>query len=239
VSRLSVQDIHTYYGESYILQGVSLALEPGKVVGLLGRNGVGKSTLVRSIVGLTPPRRGTVLLDDRDLTRLSTHAIVKRGVGVVPQERRIFPSLTVEENLTINERGGRGAPGASRRRWNLTEIYELFPVLKDRAGNRGNLLSGGEQQMLAVARALMGNPRYLLMDEPSEGLAPLIVRELGEIIDRLKSEGLGILLIEQHLNFVLKHADTVLIMNKGSLVFQSSPEELRNDPEVQRKYLGI
>jgi branched-chain amino acid transport system ATP-binding protein len=233
---LNVRDIHTYYGDSYILQGVSLDLEPGKVVGLLGRNGVGKSTLVRSMLGLTPPRRGSVSLDGKELTKCSTQAIVKMGVGFVPQERRIFPSLTVEENLTIN---GRGANGNGMRRWGLPRIYELFPILEVRAKNRGNCLSGGEQQMLAVARALMGNPKYLLMDEPSEGLAPLIVRELGKIIDLLKAEGIGVLLIEQQLHFALNHSDTVFIMNKGSLVHQSGPQELRANREIQKKYLGI
>jgi branched-chain amino acid transport system ATP-binding protein len=233
---LRVDDIHTYYGDSYVLQGVSLSLEPGRVVGLLGRNGVGKSTLVHSVVGLTPPRKGSVTLDGRNVSRRATHSIVKLGVGFVPQERRIFPSLTVEENLTIN---ARGQAGNGAQRWNLAEIYGLFPVLRERAKNRGNLLSGGEQQMLAIARALMGNPRYLLMDEPSEGLAPLIVRELGRIIDLLKREGLGILLVEQHLRFVLAHADTVLIMNKGTLVHEASPQNLADDREVQRKYLGI
>ena len=233
---LSAQDLHTYYGESYILQGVSFDLEAASVLGLLGRNGVGKSTLVRSILGLTPPRRGRGSLNGEDLTRAPTYAIVKKGVGFVPQERRIFPSLTVEENLTIN---GRARPGQGQRRWGLGEIYGLFPILETRGRNRGTLLSGGEQQMLAVARALMGNPRYLLMDEPSEGLAPLIVRELGRIIDVLKAEGLGVLLIEQQLHFALGHTDAVYIMNKGTLVHRSSPKALAADRETQKKYLGI
>ena len=233
---LGISDIHTYYGDSYILQGVSLTLAPGEVVGLLGRNGVGKSTLVRSIVGFTPPRKGRVEVDGRDVTRLSTNGIVKLGVGLVPQERRIFPSLTVWENLTINSRAGRREGG---RHWGLREIYEVFPILEQRANQRGTLLSGGEQQMLAVARALMGNPTYLLMDEPSEGLAPLIVRELGKIIDLLKAEGIGILLIEQQLHFALRHADRTFIMNKGTLVHESGPEELAGNKEVQKKYLGI
>ncbi len=233
---LAVRDLHTYYGESYVLQGVSLTLEAGRVEALLGRNGVGKSTLVRSIAGLTPARRGSVSLDGRDVTRVPTHALVKLGVGIVPQERRIFPSLTVEENLTIN---GRSGAGGGARRWTLAEIYELFPILAQRAGNRGNLLSGGEQQMLAVARALMGNPSYLLMDEPSEGLAPLIVRELGGIITRLKEEGMGILLVEQNLHFALAHADAVQVMTKGRIVCRTSPRELREDRELQRTYLGV
>jgi len=233
---LTATDLHTYYDESYILQGVSMELKPGVIVGLLGRNGVGKSTLVRSIMGLTKPRRGTITLNGRDVTGTPTHALVKRGIGWVPQERRIFPSLTIEENLKINERAG---AEKGKARWGLGEIYELFPILRERASNRGNQLSGGEQQMLAFARALMGNPLYLLMDEPSEGLAPLIVRELGRIIDILKGEGMGILLIEQHLHFVLKHADTVFIMNKGALVYNSTAPELLANREVQSKYLGI
>ncbi|MDF1551700.1 MAG: ABC transporter ATP-binding protein [Deferrisomatales bacterium] len=233
---LDVRDIHTYYGNSYILQGVSLTLEPNRVTGLLGRNGVGKSTLVRSILGLTPARRGEVEMDGEALTRLPTHGIVQRGVGWVPQERRIFPSLTVEENLRIN---GRSSSANGACRWDLEKIYALFPILEERADSRGTLLSGGEQQMLAVARALMGNPRYLLMDEPSEGLAPLIVRDLGRIIDRLKGEGMGILLVEQNLHFALAHTDSVYVMNKGRVVRQLSPEELREDRELQKTYLGV
>ena len=233
---LDVQDLHTYYGESYVLQGVSLSLGQGRVAALLGRNGVGKSTLVHTAMGLVPPRRGAVVLDGRDITRVPTYTLVKLGLGFVPQERRIFPSLTVEENLTINRRA---EAGKGTRRWDLQQVYELFPVLRDRAGQRGTLLSGGEQQMLAVARALMGNPRYLLMDEPSEGLAPLIVRELGTIIARLKEEGLGILLVEQNLHFALAQADTVHVMSKGKIVCQVSPEDLRQDRDLQKTYLGV
>lgn len=236
MSQLDIRDIHTYYGDSYTLQGVTLTLEPGKVTGLLGRNGVGKSTLVHSIVGFTPPRRGSILLDGKELVNKSVHGIVRAGVGLVPQERRIFPSLTVEENLKINERK---AAAGTKNPWTIKRVYELFPVLEKRGQNKGNLLSGGEQQMLALARALMGNPRYLLMDEPSEGLAPLIVRELGRIVDLLKEEGMGILLIEQHIHFVISHSDVVYIMNKGSLVHESAPAELEKNREIQKKYLGI
>jgi branched-chain amino acid transport system ATP-binding protein len=233
---LKIEDLHTYYGASYVLQGVSLVLEPGRIIGLLGRNGVGKTTLVRSIVGFTRPRHGSVSLDGQELTKMPTYSVIRQGVGLVPQERRIFSSLTVEENLTINRRIG---VGGNDRRWGLDEVYDLFPALRERRGNRGNHLSGGEQQMLAVARALMGNPRYLLLDEPSEGLAPLIVKELGRIIDALKSEGMGILLIEQQVHFVIEHADTVSIMSKGKMVHESSPEDLEQDRTIQRKYLGV
>ncbi|MHB9150345.1 MAG: ABC transporter ATP-binding protein [Thermoleophilia bacterium] len=233
---LKIEDLHTYYGASYVLQGVSLVLEPGRIIGLLGRNGVGKTTLVRSIVGFTRPRHGSVSLDGQELTKMPTYSVIRQGVGLVPQERRIFSSLTVEENLTINRRIG---VGGNDRRWGLDEVYDLFPALRERRGNRGNHLSGGEQQMLAVARALMGNPRYLLLDEPSEGLAPLIVKELGRIIDALKSEGMGILLIEQQVHFVIEHADTVSIMSKGKMVHESSPEDLEQDRAIQRKYLGV
>jgi branched-chain amino acid transport system ATP-binding protein len=231
---LELLDIHTYYGESYVLCGVSLKTRGGSVVALLGRNGMGKTTAIRSIIGLTPPRRGRVLYGEKDITALPPEKIAKLGIGLVPQGRCIFPSLSVEENLTMAARGT-GKPDS----WTLDEIYSLFPILKERARCRGTLLSGGEQQMLTIGRALMTNPRLILMDEPSEGLAPFVVKEVGKIIDQLKQKGLSILLVEQNLPMALRVADYVYILSNGKIVFESTPDQLRSNYEVIKKYIGV
>ena len=226
---LRVEDIHTYYGDSYVLRGVSLEVPQGSVIALLGRNGVGKTTLVRSIIGFTQPRESKgIFFKDVDITQKPTYDIVEMGMGIVPQGRRVFPSLSVEENLTLGaSKGGDGG------KWNLERIYELFPVLAKRSNQRG------EQQMLAVARALMTNPQLLLMDEPTEGLAPLLVRAVGDIISHLKEEGLSILLVEQNLPFALKMADHVHVMSKGQIVHSSSPQELTEREDIKSRYLGV
>jgi branched-chain amino acid transport system ATP-binding protein len=233
VSLLDVEDIHTYYEHSHVLQGVSLRAETGRVTALLGRNGVGKTTLIRSVIGFTPPRSGSISFAGETIERLPSHAIARRGVGLVPQGRRIFPSLTVEENLRIG--------GLPRRegRWSLDAVYALFPRLQERRGHYGGQLSGGEQQMVAIARALMANPVLLLMDEPSEGLAPLIVRELERTLGRLKETGLAIVLVEQNLPLALAVADTAYIISKGRVVFDGDPNVIRSDAGVRTKYLGI
>ncbi len=230
---LKIVDIHTYYGDSYVLQGISLEVAKGTVVALLGRNGVGKTTLIRSIVGFTPARRGQILFNDRDITHMAAYKIVRMQIGLVPQGRRIFPSLTVTENLAIASRG------TGVRSWNLEKIFTLFPRLKERVNNRGNQLSGGEQQMLAIARALISNPVFLLMDEPTEGLAPVLVREVGDVILRLKKEGLSIFLVEQNLSFARKFADYTHVMSKGKIVYSSTPVELWENREIKERYLGV
>ena len=230
---LDVEDIHTNYGESYVLQGVSLRVACGQVVAVLGRNGVGKTTLIRSIIGFTPPRRGRILLNGEDITRLPAHEIARRGVGLVPQGRRIFPSLAVGEHLEVGERVGNGSG------WSFGRVLDLFPRLRERIRNRGNQLSGGEQQMLACGRALVGNPDILLMDEPSEGLAPLLVRELGRMLAGLKAGGASILIVEQNLAFALRVADHVYLMSKGKIVHECRPDALLRNDEIKARYLGV
>ena len=233
MSVLDVEDIHTYYEHSHVLQGVSMRAETGRVTALLGRNGVGKTTLMRSVIGFTPPRAGRIRFSGEPIDKLPSHVIARRGVGLVPQGRRVFPSLTVEENLRIG-----GLPGREGR-WSLDTVYELFPRLRDRSANYGGQLSGGEQQMVAIGRALMSNPVLLLMDEPSEGLAPLIVRELERTMCRLKETGLAIVLVEQNLPLALSVADAAYIISKGRVVFDGDPNVIRTDAEVRTKYLGI
>ena len=229
---LEIDDVHTYYGDSYVLQGMSLNVEKGSVVALLGRNGVGKTTLIRSIMGFTPARRGTIKFKDNDITRLPAQKIAQMGMGLVPQGRRIFPSLDVRENLSIASQPRSGG-------WDMQRVFSVFPRLEDRIRHRGNRLSGGEQQMLASARALVRNPEFLLMDEPTEGLAPLLVQELGRTVQQLKDEGLSILLVEQNLPFALRLADHVYVMTKGRIVYESSPRELWQNQEIKRSYLGV
>ena len=229
---LEIRDIHTYYGDSYVLQGVSLAVGQSQVVGILGRNGMGKTTLIRSIIGFTPPRQGRVFFKGRDITGWPSYRTVGLGIGLVPQGRRVFPSLSVIENLAVAARGNAGP-------WTLERVLELFPRLRERAQSGAGRLSGGEQQMLAIGRALMTNPDLLLMDEPTEGLAPLLVREVGRSIAGLKAQGLSILLVEQNLPLALQVSDHVYVLSRGRIVHASSPEELWGNEEVKGRYLGL
>lgn len=231
---LELADVHTYYGDSYVLQGTSLEVKEGSAVALLGRNGMGKTTTIRTIMGFTPLRRGLIHFRGKDISHLDSYRIAKMGIGLVPQGRLIFPSLTVLENLTMASRGGE-KEGA----WDLDRVYGVFPVLKERAKYMGTLLSGGEQQMLTIARALMTNPQLLLMDEPSEGLAPIIVKEIGKIIRDLKESGFSILLVEQNLPMALGVADYSYIISKGVVVYQSRSSELMGDEEIKARYLGV
>jgi branched-chain amino acid transport system ATP-binding protein len=229
---LEVRDVHTYYGDSYVLQGVTMQVAAGQVVGLLGRNGMGKTTLIRSIVGFTPPRQGRVIFDGADITGWASNRAVDRGLGLVPQGRRVFPSLTVAENLTVAARTGRGP-------WTADAVMDLFPRLRERIETRAGKLSGGEQQMLAIARALMTNPKLLLLDEPTEGLAPLLVREVGRVIRSLKARGLSILLVEQNLPLALSVVDHVHVLSRGRIVHSSGPQALWDNAEVKRNHLGL
>jgi branched-chain amino acid transport system ATP-binding protein len=228
---LEVEGVHTYYGESHVLHGISLRVEAGEVLAILGRNGMGKTTLVRTIVGFTPPREGRVRYRDTDITRLPPFRMVALGMALVPQGRRVFPSLSVRENLEVARRGS--------GRWSVEQVYALFPRLRERAANRANKLSGGEQQMLAIGRALMSNPDLLLMDEPTEGLAPLLVREVGRVIAELKRSGLSILLVEQNLALALSVADRVHVLSRGQIVHTGTPAELMGNDEVKTRYLGV
>jgi branched-chain amino acid transport system ATP-binding protein len=229
---LEVEDVHTYYGRSHVVQGISLSVASGEVLTILGRNGMGKTTLVRSIIGFTSPRRGRIRFKGHDITRWPPFRAVDLGMALVPQGRRIFPSLSVRENLVVARTG---RPG----RWSLERVYELFPRLRERARNAGDKLSGGEQQMLAIGRALMTNPDLILLDEPTEGLAPLLVRQVGHVIGELKREGLSILLVEQNLAMGLAVADRVHVISRGQVVFSSTPAELLADEDVKSRYLGV
>jgi branched-chain amino acid transport system ATP-binding protein len=232
---LTLTNIHAYYGDSHILHGVSFSLQPGGVLALLGRNGAGKTTCISTIIGLLSPREGDIRLYGEPIAGLSPERIARLGIGLVPQGRRIFPSLSVRENLIV----------AAQRRdtgnkpWSLDRIYDLFPRLRERHTQFAGTLSGGEQQMLAIGRALMGNPRVLLLDEPSEGLAPLIVAEVGRTIKRLKEEKQSIVLVEQNLKLALDVADTAVILNTGRCVFAGQTSELQDNETLIAQNLGV
>jgi len=231
---LEIRDIHTYYGESHVLYGVNMDVGDGTVVALLGRNGMGKTTTIRSIIGLTPPREGSIKFNGTELVGMTPEKISRVGIGLVPQGRMIFPSLSVTENLTMAARtGGKKDP------WTLDKVYETFPRLKERNKNKGNLLSGGEQQMLTIARALMTNPDLVMLDEPSEGLAPIVVQEVYRIIERLKEAGQSILLVEQDFGMAMSVADYAYIMTKGEIVYGSEPKDLIDNEVVKAKHLGV
>ena len=232
---LSLSGVDALYGESHVLHGVSFALEAGRVLALLGRNGAGKTTCMSSIIGFLPPRRGDIRLYGDAIGRLSPEAISRKGVGFVPQGRRIFPKLTVRENLVVSRQS---RPGG-RAQWTLERVIDLFPRLKERLEQMAGSLSGGEQQMLAIGRALMGNPRLLLMDEPSEGLAPLIVAEVKRTLLRLKEEGHSILLVEQNVKLALDLADEVVILNTGRVAFNGSAGRVRDDRALITQHLGV
>jgi branched-chain amino acid transport system ATP-binding protein len=231
---LDLENIHAYYGDSHILHGISLTVGEGEVVCLLGRNGAGKTTTILTIMGYLKARPGRISYRGRDISALPPYAMARLGFGFVPQERGIFPSLTVRENLTVFARSGR-----RNGRWTLERVLELFPNLRERQRNLGFQLSGGEQQMLSIARALMLNPELLLLDEPSEGLAPMIVREIVTVLRNLKQEGLAILMVEQNLQAALAVADRHHVLNKGEVCFTGTSGELEGNELVLRNYLSV
>lgn len=229
---LDVKDIHTYYGKSYVLQGVSLNVKKGSTIAMMGRNGMGKTTLMRSIMGIAPSSQGKIIFKGMDITHLPTYKIARSGIGFVPQGRFIFPSLNVNENLQVATRNNLSD-------WDIEKVLSLFPALRDRLNHQGDQLSGGEQQMIACGRALVGNPELLLLDEPSEGLAPLLIKEVTQVLLQLKASGLSVLLVEPNLNVVKKVSDYVYVMSKGTIVHESTPEQLLQNTEVKSQYLGM
>lgn len=231
---IEVLDIHVFYGDSYILQGISLNVKEGEIVCLLGRNGAGKTTTMKSIMGYNPPKRGTVRFDGRDVTQQPVYEKVRRGIGYVPEDRRIFPNLTVVENLEVAR-----LPGHSdRTAWDIERIFSTFPILVKLREHKGGELSGGEQQILAISRTLMGNPQILLLDEPCEGLAPLIVENLGEIITSLKNE-VPILMTEQNAHFALNISDRGYVIDKGRIRYEGTAADLVKNTEIQQRYLAV
>ena len=230
---LRVHDLNAYYGRSHVLQGVSLDVPAGGVASVLGRNGVGKTTTLRAIMGLATARAGRVELEGRDITSWAPHLVARAGVAYVPEGRQIFPALTAVENIRVAER-------RPAERWPLERLLELFPALRPRLHNRGRQLSGGEQQMLAIARALVTDPRVLLLDEPSQGLAPMVVQELARVIRTLAEQGVAVLLVEQNLKLAAVVADRVFVMLKGRVVYDATPERFRaEESEIRRRYLTL
>jgi branched-chain amino acid transport system ATP-binding protein len=233
---LEISELNTFYGESHILQGISLSVGNGETVCILGRNGVGKTTTLKSIIGLVVPRSGSILFDSQPISGLHSYQIAKIGVGYVPEDRRIFPRLTVRENLLIGIKAGQKKEKDS---WTVEKLYDYFPSLKDRDRQKGAYLSGGEQQMLTIARSLMGNPEILLLDEPTEGLAPKIVETLEEVIQDIHQHGVAILLVEQNMPVALRLASRFYVMSKGTIVFHGTAQELEEGHEIGQKYLEV
>jgi len=234
---LEVDDLQAYYDQSHILQGVSFAIDEGTVLGVLGRNGAGKTTLLDTIMAVLKKRRGRVVYEGQEIQSLPSYKIASRGIAYVPETRGIFPSLSVRENLEMAARGYVGP--TEREPWTLERVYSLFPRLQERARNGGGQLSGGEQQMLSIARALMTNPNLLILDDPTEGLAPLVVEEIESFLTKLKQEGLTMLLVEQNLGFATSLSDHLVVLGKGKIRWTGTPEELEDEPEVQHTWLGV
>jgi len=236
---LKVQELNTYYGMSHALQNISLTVEQGEIVALLGRNGMGKSTTLKSIMGLLKPRSGSIVFKGRDITGLLPYKVARAGIGYVPEERRIFPELTVLDNLNIGIKGGKIKNGSNGTQWTVDRIFEHFPKLKERAQSKGRFLSGGEQQMLTIGRSLMGNPDLLLVDEPTEGLAPLMVQEVRDMLAEINKAGVSILLVEHNFKVAMYLANRVYLMGKAHVGFSGTKEDLDKNPEAREKYMEV
>ncbi len=232
---LALEDVHAYYGEAHILQGVSIAVGEGEVVTLIGRNGAGKTTTLLSIMGVVRPRGGRVRFLGEDITGFGPHEVAQRGIAWVPEERRVLPNLTVLENLRLGRLGARRGNGAE----SFDEVLEFFPRLRDRIAHKGRFLSGGEQQMLAIARGLVARPKLMLVDEPTEGLAPLLVQSLTQILGEISRRGTTILLVEQTLEVALALSHRLYVMDQGRIQFEGTPDALRREPTIQQRFLGV
>ena len=235
---LEATDLNTYYGTSHALQNMSISVGEGEVVALLGRNGMGKSTTMKTIMGLLKPRSGKVVFDGKDVTGLRPHKVARAGIGYVPEERRIFPNLSVLDNLMMGVKGGK-IDTSNPDAWTIERIFEHFPFMRDRTNQKGALLSGGEQQMLTIGRTLMGNPRLLMVDEPTEGLSPVMVKEVRDVLEQISQSGISILLVEHNLKVAMSLADRVYLMGKAHLGFTGTIAELDANPEIRAKYLEV
>ena len=236
---LQVRDLNTYYGASHVLQGISLDVARGELVALLGRNGMGKSTTLKTVMGLVKGHSGSVTFDGREITGHAPYKVARAGIGYVPEERRIFPELSVLDNLLLGIKGGKIADPSDPKVWTLDRIFEHFPRLKERSEQKGKFLSGGEQQMLALGRSLMGNPKLLLVDEPTEGLAPLMVREVRDVLFEINEAGVSILLVEHNLKVALSLAHRVYLMGKAHIGFNGTVEELKDNKKARERYLEV
>ena len=230
---LEVKDLHAYYDRSHILQGVNLTVGNGEIVSLLGRNGVGRSTTCKTIMGLVPPR-GSIIFQGEEIAGLKSHVIARKGIGFVPEDRWIFPSLTVLQNLQLGQKGRK-----DKGRWSIEDIFELFPKLGERSNVHGGLISGGEQQMLTMSRTLMGDPDFIMIDEPTEGLAPKLVAQVGRLIEEISQRGVAVLLVEQKLSIALKISQRLYIMGHGKIVFEGTPEDLKEDQTIKKEWLEV
>jgi branched-chain amino acid transport system ATP-binding protein len=236
---LEVHDLNTYYGTSHVLQGISLTVHKGEMAALLGRNGMGKSTTLKSIMGLVKPKSGSVIFQEKDITGYPPYKVARVGIGYVPEERRIFPNLSVLDNLSLGIKGGKIADPNNPNVWTIERIFHHFIMLKERARQQGRFLSGGEQQMLTIGRSLMGNPGLLLVDEPTEGLAPLLVKEVRDILEEINKAGVSILLVEHNIKVAMSLANRVYLMGKAHIGFAGTTEELKGSPQVREKYLEV
>ena len=230
---LEVKDLHAYYDRSHILQGVNLEVGNGEIVSLLGRNGVGRSTTCKTIMGLVPPR-GSIMFQGEEIAGMKSHVIARKGIGFVPEDRWIFPSLTVLQNLQLGQKGRK-----DKGRWSIEDIFELFPKLGERSNVHGGLISGGEQQMLTMSRTLMGDPDFIMIDEPTEGLAPKLVVQVGRLIEEISQRGVAVLLVEQKLSIALKISQRLYIMGHGKIVFEGTPEDLKEDQTIKKEWLEV